>query len=360
MTVPTVSVVIPCKASERTLGGTVESLLAQDYPGLVEVIVVGDAGDSSWGAISAISDPRLVRIEHPAIAGRDCAAKRELGLALASGEYLSVVDSDIEFDGGWLSRSLKLLSSADAECVAGGMRSLERDFWGRYVDDTRLGAKTPRLSREYVLTASNFGKRRTKPAVTANLVFTRSFYRAAAPDGRWNVGYEDYEWLWRVMDTGHRVLLSDELTGLHHHRRSFGELVTEHTIAASGCAQFMKQYPSSPLARKRWIQAFLLPLAGLGAAMGAWLLLTAGLWPVVAAVAGVFLVGLMLYELTASRRLESVLYPVIAGALGTWFLLVMLVNLFVPGPDMGSATRPHQRLSEPDVSDEPAPEFLVD
>ena len=52
--VPTASVIIPCKGSQATIRATVNSLLAQDYPGLTEVILVGDVGDSTWMAIQDV------------------------------------------------------------------------------------------------------------------------------------------------------------------------------------------------------------------------------------------------------------------------------------------------------------------
>ena len=61
----------------------------------------------------------------------------------------------------------------------------------------------------------------------------------------------------------HRILFTDELTGRHHHRRSFRHLVTEYRRAAQGCAKFIKTHPTVPLARKRRQQALLLPSAGL-------------------------------------------------------------------------------------------------
>ena len=78
---PTVSIVIPCKGNQRTIAATAESLLAQDYPNLIELILVGDVGDSTWKRLTHITDPRLITLEHELEPGlRDPNVKRDKGL----------------------------------------------------------------------------------------------------------------------------------------------------------------------------------------------------------------------------------------------------------------------------------------
>jgi putative flippase GtrA/GT2 family glycosyltransferase len=314
---PPVSVVIPCKSSERTIRATVESLLAQSYPALAEVILVGDAGDSTWTALSDISDPRLILMEQEKTPGqRDPNLKRDKGIRKSSGEVLALADSDIVVDPGWLGRAVALLNGQGGGLVAGGMRSINDTFWGRFVDHNVLAAKTPRVARPYQVKAENFGKRGHKPPITANAVFTRELYDACRLDTSWAYGYEDYEWFWRVARGGHKILFSADLTAAHHHRRSFRELVREYRQSANGCAQFIRAHPDSPLARKRTMQAFGLPIAALGA-LGLGLLGVADGHGVLVAClltsAALLVTG---REVACVRSLESLTYPPAALALG--------------------------------------------
>ncbi|MBO0805685.1 MAG: glycosyltransferase, partial [Nocardiopsaceae bacterium] len=326
---PTVSVVIPCKSSERTIRATVDALLAQDYPELVEVICVGDVGDSTWSALAGITDPRLVILEHAKTPGRrDPNVKRDRGVRQASGEVLAFADSDIVMAPGWLSAAVRLLCSQGSGLVAGGMRSIHDTFWGRFVDRNALAAKTPRIPQPYQVTAVNFGKRGFKPPVTANAVFTRDLYESCPLDVTWSYGYEDYEWFWRVAKNGHEILFSRELTAAHHHRRSFRRLALEYRQSSHGCAHFVRAHPDSPLARKRLLQAILLPIAGLAAVVTAGLAVAAGRGMDVAITVGAAVVLLAGREVVAARSPEAVTYPTATLALGLIFTLNLGRSLF--------------------------------
>src|SRR6185437_13825208 len=224
---PRVSVVIPCRANESTIGAAVRSLLAQDYQGLAQIILVGSPGDSTWEGLTGIDDRRLVTMEIETPPGlRDANFKRNAGIRGATGDLISLVDSDIVLPPDWMGRAVTALESSGANCVTGGMRSIHDTYWGRYTDSTRLGTKTPRIDASYVVTKSNFGAGGLKPPITANTLFTPDMYAGCPIDASWSHGsYEDYEWFWRVASAGYSVLVSEDLFGWHHHRRGIRPLI---------------------------------------------------------------------------------------------------------------------------------------
>jgi putative flippase GtrA/GT2 family glycosyltransferase len=336
---PTVSVVIPCKSNERTIGATAESLLSQDYPNLIELIIVGDVGDSTWKSLSHISDPRLTLLEHHLQPGlREPNVKRDEGLIKARGEVLALADSDIVMDPDWVSRAVDLLRQQGSGLVAGGMRSIHNSFWGRFVDGNVLAAKTPRISMPYQVTAKNFGKHGYRPPISANAVFMRELYRQTPLDVTWFYGYEDYEWYWRVARDGHRILVDGSLTAAHHHRRSFRRLLQEYRRSAEGCARFSIQHRDCPLARKRILQAILLPLvAALGAAALGWDVASGYVAPVLLmAVAGGVVLGAR--EAARTGRLDSLAYPVVGLMLAGTFTLSLAMNLVRGGTVEGDVS----------------------
>jgi glycosyltransferase involved in cell wall biosynthesis len=346
---PTVSAIIPCKNNASTIRATVGALLGQDYPALIEVILVGDVGDSTWAALEDVADPRLTILEQEATPGkRDPNVKRDKGIHKASGEVLALVDSDIVMDRGWLSIAVDMLAAQGGGLVAGGMRSIHDTFWGRFIDRNTLAAKTPRLPRPYLVTTENFGRYGYKPPITANAVFTRDLYDACPLDTAWAYGYEDYEWFWRLAKSGHQILFSGDLTAAHHHRRSFGRLMREYRQSAAGCARFVRAHRESPLARKRRLQAVLLPLAALTGVVSAAAAAVAGYGAVLGVLALATLAVLVVREVARSRSLEAVTYPAAALALGAVFtvrLAATLGQLAIGGDDVHSV-REMQRSSQ--------------
>lgn len=328
---PSVSIVIPVKSSERTIRATVMSLLSQDYPAPVEVILVGDVGDSTWTALADIADPRLVILEQEKTPGqRDPNVKRHSGLLEARGDLLALADSDIVMDPDWLAKGVALLLDQGGGAVAGGMRAIHpQRFWPRFVDRNMLAAKTSRIASPYRVTAGDFGMR--KAPLTANVIFTRDLYEQTPLDPAWSYGYEDYEWMWRVVKDGHNVLMHDALTGAHHHREKFSQLVREYRRSAHGCAQFVRRHPDSPLAEKRKAQAILLPLAAVVAAAAAGVGVGLGFPFAVAGLVAVALLALGVREVIRSRSLEAATYPAAGLTLGGVFAASLAGNLLRSG-----------------------------
>jgi glycosyltransferase involved in cell wall biosynthesis len=99
-----VSVVIPARNEERTIGATVRAMLAQTYADL-EVIVVNDRStDRTAEILAAIGDPRLVVIDGeeppPDWLGKPWACDQ--GCRAARGELLLIVDADVQYGPGAL------------------------------------------------------------------------------------------------------------------------------------------------------------------------------------------------------------------------------------------------------------------
>lgn len=341
---PSVSVVIPVRSNEKTIRAAVDSVLGQDYPQLRELILVGSPGDSTWTALQDVADPRLLIRETETPPGiRDANFKRDLGIRQTSGNLVSLIDSDMVLPPDWLSHAVPLLLESEVDCVAGIMRSVRDDFWGRFVDGNRLGAKTPRAKAAYLVTAEGFGTAGFKPPITADILFTRRVYEDCPIDSSWTHGsLEDYEWFWRVVQRGHQVLVSNELFGWHHHRAGLRSLSREYRRSARGCAYFIRAHPDSPFARKRMTQAIVLPVAAFGVLLGIAVATYMGDGEFAAAtalalgVAGVVL--LSAWELIRSRRLESLLYPIPALVLGVNYTASLAAHL-MRNSSMSSAAR---------------------
>lgn len=126
---PKISVIIAVYNSERYLDKCIESIRNQKYQNL-EIILVNDGSDDRSGTICddyAAKDKRI-RVVHKPHGGM--ASARNLGIDIASGEYIGFVDSDDciktgMYDG--LFTSLKMYSADISRCgieIADGSRHI--------------------------------------------------------------------------------------------------------------------------------------------------------------------------------------------------------------------------------------------
>jgi 4-amino-4-deoxy-L-arabinose transferase-like glycosyltransferase/glycosyltransferase involved in cell wall biosynthesis/putative flippase GtrA len=338
---PSISVVIPVRGNERTIRAAVDSILRQNYPMLRELILVGSPRDSTWKALRDVADRRLVILETETPPGiRDANFKRDLGIRETTGDLVSLIDSDMVIPPNWMSNAVRLLMEHEVDCVAGVMRSIRDDFWGRFVDSNRLSAKTPRAKAPYLVTAEGFGAADYKPPITADILFTRRMYERCPIDSAWSHGsLEDYEWFWRVVESGHLVLVSNQLFGYHHHRAGFRKLSGEYRRSARGCAYFIRAHRESPFAQKRMAQAIVLPLTAFAVLLG--LGAAAMLGDAAEAAESMLALGvvgtlfLCAREFIRSRRLESLVYPIPAFILGVNYTASLVYHLIRSSPMLG-------------------------
>lgn len=312
---PKVSIIVPVRNSAATIADLVASLLAQKHDNL-GVIVVGDPDDTSWPALDGVHDPRLHRIavhlEHTG-GVRDANAKRQVGLSYADGDVLALVDSDMSFPPTWLTDALALLAEG-YPVVAGDMVSTADGFLATYIDQNRLGSRTPRYSPGYLLTADNYGVRH-KPPVTANLLLRRSVYtEVGGPDPAFTNSYEDFEWARRIIDAGYPILSTDRIPGHHVHRTSLRAMLRDYTRAGRGAANYAAKHPHCKLAKARRRQIVLVPLVAALVAAG---VAVAATTTVLACT--VISAALTLVSYARSRSVAALVYPGVTLLLGLAF-----------------------------------------
>jgi glycosyltransferase involved in cell wall biosynthesis len=129
MSLPLVSVIIPCYRQGHFLAGAIEAALGQTYPS-VEVIVVNDGSDDQTDCVARRFG---TRIKYVAQQNRGLAGARNAGIAVATGQYLHFLDADDRLDRraiGWLVSAAG--GREDVLCVM-GIRTFEHDG-GPYVD----------------------------------------------------------------------------------------------------------------------------------------------------------------------------------------------------------------------------------
>lgn len=120
-----ISVIIPVYKVEAYLPACLDSVLGQDYRQL-EVILIDDGSPDTSGEICdrfAQGDSRI-RVIHQKNGG--AAAAKNAGLRIATGEYLSFVDSDDLLEPGAYRHMVGLMEAHGADAVRCSFRNLYR------------------------------------------------------------------------------------------------------------------------------------------------------------------------------------------------------------------------------------------
>jgi glycosyltransferase involved in cell wall biosynthesis len=184
---PGVSVVVP---SVRSADEAVASIVAQEYEGRVECIVVDDAGRIGSEIYERVSPARVVR--HVLNAGtRGAAGARNFGASLAREEVLAFCDDD----DAWLPQKLALQVPRLATHVAATCGVLLETANGTF-------ARVPPQDR---VTLRDLLARRHPDMGLSTLVVTRdTFLRTVGgfDEGVPHSFGEDYDWLLRAAALG--------------------------------------------------------------------------------------------------------------------------------------------------------------
>lgn len=126
---PRVTVVVPARDEEDTIGPCVDSVLAVDYPAdRLQVIVVDDDSSDATPEVvraRARADGRLVLVQIPENRRRDRAHKKraiEKAVAFASGEIILTTDADCVVPPGWVRAMMAPFAEPGVSFVSGPVR----------------------------------------------------------------------------------------------------------------------------------------------------------------------------------------------------------------------------------------------
>lgn len=192
MSLPEISVVVPCRNERWSLGNCLDAIDAQDYPPRrFEVIVVD--GRSTDGCREFVQARGLRVLDDP---GRGPAAARNLGIRAASGEIVAFTDADCVPRFDWLSHFADAFRRDPTLAgVAGPLRLPRATLLGRIED--------------------NDARRFYRGYITSNVAYRRSVLLEVGGFDEMLCCAEDYDLAWRVLDRGHRIAHDERPVVLH-------------------------------------------------------------------------------------------------------------------------------------------------
>ena len=119
---PSVSVIVPAFREEKVVVRTVESLLAQQYSGALEVIVVDDGSPDDTYAVAVTAFARNPRVTVLRKSNGGKSSALNLGIAHAMGEVVIGLDADTLFESDTVAHLVQPLIDPRVAAVAGNAK----------------------------------------------------------------------------------------------------------------------------------------------------------------------------------------------------------------------------------------------
>ena len=228
--IPRVSVVVPARNAEKTLGECLRALAAQTLPrDQFEVIVVVDHSRDTSAAIANAAGVEVLEST-----GRGAASARNTGIAAARGEWIAFTDADCVPSRTWLGQLLRVVEgSADALGAAGLTLGYQSNTpAARYVDLTGGLQAERHLAHE-----------RYPWAPTGNVMYRRSaLNRVSGFDARFRT-YEGCDLHTRLLrEVGGPFLYVPQAIVLHRHRAGWRAYWRQQVGYGFGYGQFFRRY----------------------------------------------------------------------------------------------------------------------
>lgn len=335
---PSVSVIIPARNAEANIAAALDSILAQDYPGPVEIIVA-DGSDTPATA-------ELLRRDYPAV--RIVANPRQttpngLNAALdaAAGPVVVRCDTHATLPPDYLRRGVATLLATGAGVVGGRQRPVGRGGWQRAV---ALTLATP-------LGAGDARYRLGGPAGPVDNFYLGIYRRdALEAAGRFDPALtrtQDCEFNWRLRRRGEQVWFDPELTVYYHPRGSLRALARQYFDYGRWKPVSLRKHPSEIRARH-----LAPPLLALGLAGSGLLAMIGALWPgapglllwMAAALPALYALVLLLGALAVGLRRRdaaALLIPAVAATMhlswGIGFFLPATIGARTPAAESAGA-----------------------
>jgi glycosyltransferase involved in cell wall biosynthesis len=223
---PDVSVVIPVYNGERTIGRCLSGVLAQDYKGRFEVLVVDNGStDRTVEIVSAFGGCRLAACRRPGVA-----AARNTGIDAAQHSLIAFTDADCIPSPTWLRELVKCLGP-EVDAVGGPLPGGSHGPLPDFVASVSFNQEqTMADSPPYIITANSLFRRRALLRVGK---FDETFPIA---------GGEDNDLGWRLHFSGAAMRYVPSAICTHEHPVEWLDFLSQRVRYGYGTAMLIDKY----------------------------------------------------------------------------------------------------------------------
>lgn len=286
-----VSVVVPARNEETTIGGCLDTVLAQDYSDLEVLVVDGGSTDATREVVTARAarDPRVRLLDNPE---QVVPTALNHAVAAARGRWLVRVDAHATIPSGYVRRAVEHLASGRWGAVGGRKDGVGRTAAGRAIA-AAMGSRFGVGNSTY-----HHG---TRPRTVEHVPFGAYPMSLVRSLGGWDTDLavnQDFEFDHRVLEAGHEILFDPELVIDWECRQSVRDLYRQYRRYGQGKTEVMRRHPGSVRPRHLAPPAL---VAGLAAATP----LAAVVPWASAAFVGIYAVGLVAASGVTARRVPD-------------------------------------------------------
>lgn len=261
-TEPMVSVIIPVRNGEKTVGELLDSLLKVDYPKeKLEIIVVdGNSTDKTRNIVSKYPFELIIQ------EGNGLNAARNTGIKHSNGKIVAFTDADCIVPENWIKKIVENFRDPQIGCIGGSVKGDGDGFFSRYADESIMPTVRAFKKREVLDNVKLFF---CYPA-GCNMAFRReTFEKVGGFDETIIYSFDEDEFVEKVCKAGYKMVIDPDVLIRHKHRSTFKELLKQ-TFKYGRGSGFLLRRSWTKTVFSRW---FLFCLIG----FIAWLLILASL-----------------------------------------------------------------------------------
>lgn len=235
-----VSIIVPTRNCRDTISSLLDSLQRLNYPNY-EIVVVDSSDDGTDRIVEMRKGIKLVRV--PALGAN---VARNLGLSETTGKIVCFIDGDYIALSNWISNFLSEFEKDQlVGQVGGSVYTLPTNLLGKYLNETLI-SYDPRYERSSNITKEQFLKQPhgdVRLPIGGNTAFRRRVFEDVGYfDEEYIGGWEEFEFTYRLLEHGYKVVVSPKPFVYRHPPSSLRELIESFYGYGKGAKIFEKKH----------------------------------------------------------------------------------------------------------------------
>lgn len=226
---PFVSVIVPVYNGEDSIGETIQKILAQNYQGQKEIIIVNDGSKDQTEQIV-----RTYPVIYLCQDNAGPASARNLGAKHARGNILVFTDADCCAEQHWLSRLMEGFVSDDIGAVAGSYSIANKQFMLARIIHDEIRFRHEHLMPDFPQAFGSYNVAIKKEVFQKVLGFSTG-YRCASG--------EDNDLSYKILKAGYKIKFVKNALVAHYHQTHVWKYLKEQYRHGFWRVRMYKEHP---------------------------------------------------------------------------------------------------------------------